>query len=65
MLCDSVWIIVCKSIPVTWNVHRKHETNVIFHIALYHLEGFNEFLLNENVMERMYETLIKFVVQVS
>ena len=34
LLLKHCKIIVCKLIPVTWNVHRKRETNVIFHVAL-------------------------------
>ena len=50
------------------NVHRKRETEVIFYVALYRLqldEFLLNFLLNENAIERIPGTLIKFVVQTS
>ena len=62
-LYDSVWIIEYKSIYVAWNVHRKRETKATFHSQVISLRVLNQFLLSENTKERVYGTLIKFIVQ--
>ena len=64
-LCDSVCKIVCKSISVTQNDQPKRETKVTLHSQVILLRVLNQFLLSENAIERIYGTLIKFVVQTS
>ena len=54
---------MCKSISVTRNDHRKCETEATFHSQVISHRVLNQFLLSENTIERVYGTLIKFVVQ--
>ena len=56
---------MCKSISVTQIDQRKHETKVTLHSQVILLRVLNQFLLRENAIERIYGTLIKFVVQTS
>ena len=51
-----------KSNFVTQNVHQKHEMKATFQGRVISLRVLNEFLLNENTIECVYDTLIKFVV---
>ena len=55
---------MCRSIFVTRNDRRKRETKVTFHSQVISPRVLNQFLLSENTIERVYGTLIKFVVQV-
>ena len=49
------------------NLKRSSETQNECYIScrVVSLSVLNEFLLNENAIERIYETLIKFIVQTS